>query len=180
MIAFAMSLPSPFDPDADPVPAHPLDVAGEPVRPEWIDYNGHMNLAYYVLAFDHATDRFLDLLDLGHAYMQRSNHSSFVLETHVTYAQEVKLGDPMRFTLQLLDADEKRLHYYFEMFHGVDGYLAAASELISMHVDLGTRRSAPIPELALRRIAAIQTAHRDLPRPAQAGRLIGIRRPKTG
>ncbi len=174
-----MPLSSPFDPARDVIAQAPLDIGGEPVRPEWIDYNGHMNVAYYVLAFDHATDRFLDLIDLGHDYMKRTNNSSFVLETHVTYAREVKRGDPLRFTLQLLDADEKRLHYYFEMFHGTEGYLAATSELISMHVDLDARLSAPMPEAARRRIAAILEAHRDLARPEQSGRVIGIRRKRT-
>ncbi len=171
-----MSLSSPFDPARDAIPAAPLEIGGEPVQAEWIDYNGHMNVAFYVLAFDHATDRFLDLIDLGHDYMKRSNNSSFVLETHVTYAREVGLGDPLRFTLQLLDADEKRLHYYFEMFHGTEGFLAATSELISMHVDLEARRAAPMPEPARQRIAAILEAHRELPRPEPTGRTIGIRR----
>ena len=166
-------------PPSDDEGEAPLALHREVVLPEWIDYNGHMNVAFYVLAFDHATDRFLDLIDLGHDYMKRTNNSSFVLETHVTYAREVKLDDPLQFTLQLLDADEKRLHYYFEMFHGTEGYLAATSELISMHVDLDARLSAPMPEAAQRRIAAILEAHRDLARPEQSGRVIGIRRKRT-
>ena len=80
------------------------------VRPEWIDFNGHMNLAYYVLAFDHATDRFLHHIGLGEKYFRQENRSVFVLETHVVYKQELKLGDRMRFTTQLLGFDAKRIH----------------------------------------------------------------------
>lgn len=169
-------LPVPFRPDVDAIPAAPLDIHRETVQPEWIDYNGHMNVAYYVLAFDHATDRFFDLIDLGADYVRRTNHSSFVLETHVTYQQEVKEGDPLRFTFQLVDADEKRLHYYFEMFHAEAGYRAATSEQLALHVDLGARRSAAFPSELGARIAAVRQAHAGLDCPEGVGRTIGLRR----
>jgi acyl-CoA thioester hydrolase len=169
-------LPIPFHPDRDVVPDAPIDIHREVVRPEWIDYNGHMNVAYYVLAFDHATDRFFDLIDLGADYVKRENNSSFVLETHVTYQQEVKEGDPLRFTFQLIDADEKRLHYYFEMFHADAGFRAATSEQLALHVDLDTRRAAPFPAELLARVKAVRSAHAGLPLPEGAGRSIALRR----
>ena len=171
-----MILSCPINPLKDKIQAQPIEVHRAPVQAEWIDYNGHMNVAYYVLAFDHATDSFLDLLDVGVSYMQRTNKSTFVLETHVTYAREVQLGDPLRFTAQLLDADEKRLHYYIEMFHEKEGYLSATSEQIALHVDLETRRAAPFDEITMRRIDALQIAHRGLERPDAVGNVIGIRR----
>lgn len=76
-------LPLPFDPTVDAIPAAPLEIYHIDVPAEWIDYNGHMNVAYYVMAFDHATDRFFDLVDLGVDYVDWTNNSSFVLETHV-------------------------------------------------------------------------------------------------
>jgi len=173
-----MMLSAPLDPDQE-LPARPLALHEEVVRPEWIDYNGHMNVAYYVLAFDHATDRLLDLIGLGMDYARSSGHSTFVLETHVTYAQEVKLRDRLRFRAQLLDADAKRLHYFIEMHQGKDGYLAATSEQIALHVDLAARRGAPIPDAAMRRVQALLAVHRDLPRPEAAGRVIGIRRERA-
>jgi acyl-CoA thioesterase FadM len=88
-----------------------LELAPSRVKPEWIDYNGHMNVAYYVLAFDKALDNFCDRIDVGAAYVKRTNQSIFTLEMHVHYRQEVLEGDPLRFTFQLLDADEKRMHY---------------------------------------------------------------------
>jgi len=165
----------PLRPGLDTVPAKPIDIHRATVLPEWIDYNGHLNMAYYVLMFDNATDRFFDLIDLGVDYVQRCQHSAFVLETHVTYQQEVGLGDPLRFSFQLIDADEKRLHYYFEMYHREKGFRAATSEQIALHVDLEARRAAPFPEIISHRIDAVMTAHADLSRPDGVGRSIGIR-----
>jgi acyl-CoA thioester hydrolase len=166
----------PLEPATATLPPAPLELLHEAVRPEWIDYNGHMNVAYYVLVFDHATDGLFDLLDIGAAYVKRTNLSAFVLETHVTYLQEVIEGAPLRVTGQLLDTDDKRLHVWFEMFHADEGYLSATSELLLMHVDLGARRSVPFPADVRARIDLVHRAHAALPRPAAAGRTIGIRR----
>jgi len=171
----AHDLSIPLEPAADAVPRQPFTIHRETVQPAWIDYNGHMNVAYYVLAFDHATDRFFDLVDLGVDYVNRSNHSAFVLETHVGYRQEVGEGDPLRFDLQLLDVDDKRVQFYFEMFHAGEGYLAATSELVALHVDLEARRSRAFPPPLRARLDAIMAAHADLPRPAGAGRTISLR-----
>lgn len=169
-------LPLPFRPGEDPIPKRPFVIHRENVQSEWIDYNGHMNVAYYVLAFDHATDRLFDLVDIGIDYVNRTNNSAFVLETHVGYRREVHEGDPLDFTLQLIDADDKRMHIYFEMLHGGEGWLSATSELTVLHVDLDTRRSAPFPDGVKARIEAIFAAHADLPRPEAVGRALGIRR----
>ncbi|NQV61141.1 MAG: thioesterase family protein [Alphaproteobacteria bacterium] len=165
----------PLRPGLDVVPPAPLDIHRATVLPEWIDYNGHLNMAYYVLMFDNATDQFFDLIDLGVDYVERCRHSAFVLETHVTYQQEVGLGDHLRFTMQLINADEKRLHYYFEMYHEEQGFRASTSEQIAMHIDLGARRAAPFPDLMRRRIDAVMLAHADLPQPDGVGRSIAIR-----
>lgn len=145
------------------------------IRPEWIDFNGHMNLAYYVLAFDHATDRFLHHIGLGEAYFRRANRSVFVLETHVVYHREMRLGDRMRFTTQLLGHDAKRLHYIHHMYHATEGFLSAVNEIMGLHVDMAARRSAPMPEDAMAALARIQAEHDRLLRPADAGRQVRLR-----
>jgi acyl-CoA thioester hydrolase len=145
------------------------------VLPEWIDYNGHMNVAFYVLAFDQATDAFLDHIGLDHGYKDEANCTTFVVDMNVTYLSEVLEGDPLRFTTQLINSDEKRLHYFHRMYHAEKGYLAATNELMTVHISLETRRVAPIREDILKRIAAIQKRHAMLPFPEQAGRLIAIR-----
>ncbi len=170
----SISLPLPAGPGE--IPDQVIEIHNETVQPDWIDYNGHMNVAFYVLAFDHATDRTLDMLDLGADYAKRRNSSFFVLETHVNYVQEVTLGDPLRFTLQLLDFDSKRLHLYYEMYHATEGYLAATSEQLGIHVNLASRRSDALPDKAQERLAALLKGHGKLPRPARAGAKIGIRR----
>ena len=157
----------------------PLDRHRETVRSEWIDYNGHMNVAYYVLVFDHAVDVMFDLLGLGVAYREETDQSTFALEGHVNYLREVAEGDPLRVTTQLLDFDEKRLHYIHQMYHETEGWLAATSEWMSLHVDMKAKRAAPFPDEIHARIASLMDAHRDLPPPDQVGRRIGIRR-KTG
>ena len=146
------------------------------VLPEWIDYNGHMNVAFYVLAFDKALDTVFDRFDFGVDYVRRTNCSYFTLDIAISYAQEVTEGDPLAITFQLLDFDEKRLHYAMEMRHAEQGFLAAACEQLGVHVDLGTRRSAPMPGEIVQRLERVREAHRSLPCPAQVGRTIGIRR----
>jgi len=152
----------------------PLELHTETVLPEWIDYNGHMNVAFYVLAFDHATDKLYDHLGVGEAYLAAANCSVFICEAHVTYDRELHDGDPLRFTTQLLGYDARRMHFFHTMHHAEDGFLAATNELLGLHVDLSTRRAAPFPRPVVSRLAALHEAHRQLPTPAQVGRVMGL------
>lgn len=165
-----------------PYPLPPLDLAAPldrhraRVREEWIDPNGHMNVGYYVVAFDHATDTLSDQLGVGWSYVEHRLGMVFVLEAHVTYDREVHAGDPLRITTQILDYDEKRLHFLHEMRHGEEGWLAATNELMMIHIGYASRRSAPWAAETMRRIAAMAAAHKVLPRPETAGRVIAIKR----
>jgi len=152
----------------------PLTLHREAVRPEWIDYNGHMNVAYYVLAFDHATDAFLDFVGVGVDYARRTSFSTFSAEAHITYSREVREGDPLRFTTQLLGYDSKRLHYISHMYHDSEGFLAATNEWMSLHVDLGARRVAPWPAEVMARLAEIMESHGRLPPPPEVGRVMAV------
>jgi acyl-CoA thioester hydrolase len=155
-------------------PAAPFDVFRAVVRPEWIDHNQHMNMGYYLVVFDLATDEFLRWAGLDQAHRAARDVTTFALEAHVTYHREVRGGDPLRFTTLLLGHDAKRIHYIHAMYHGTEGYLAATNELLSLHVDRRTRRGAPMAPEVLARLARIQAAHDALPRPPQAGRRIGL------
>jgi acyl-CoA thioester hydrolase len=146
------------------------------VEPGWIDYNRHMNMAYYHLAFDRALDHVYEQLGIGLTYTASGAGSCFTLEVHATYLQELVLDDPLVVHFQLLDRDPKRLHFFEYMYHAEQGYLAATSEQIALHVDMKTRRAAEFPEEAMRRIDDLWTRQAALPRPAQAGNVIGIRR----
>ena len=154
----------------------PLKLSDQKVLPEWIDFNGHMNVAYYVVAFDHGVDGLTNHLGIGPEGIERRGTSTFTLEMHINYLQELNLGDPLRLTCQLLDFDIKRIHYFFCMHHADKGYLAATCEQMLLHVDLAERRSCPFPEEVQRGLAGLMELHRALPRPEQAGRAIGIRR----
>ena len=123
-----------------------------------------------------ASGAFMRNMGLGRRYVDGKLGMTFVLEAHVTYDREVKEGDPLRITTQILDHDAKRIHYIHEMHHAAEGYLAATNELMLMNIDYETRRSAPWPDFAMERIEKLAAAHAGLPRPAQAGRLIGIKR----
>ncbi len=153
-----------------------LKLHTETVRPEWIDHNGHMNVAYYLLAFDHATQAFLDYLGIGPSYVTGTHHSLFTLDCNLSYRREVRQQDRLLFTTQLLDFDAKRLHYFHSMYHAEQGYLAATCELLSIHVNLYTRRSASLPLGIVRVLEALLETHQELPRPRLAGRKIGLRR----
>jgi acyl-CoA thioester hydrolase len=154
--------------------AAPFDRYRDVVRVEWIDANEHMNMGYYLVVFDLATDAFLEWLGLDRAHRAVRGITTFCLEAHVTYHHEMRAGDPLRFTTTLLDFDPKRIHYFHRMFHAVDGHLAATNELMSLHVSQRTRRGAPMAPEILDRLGRIREAHAALPRPPQAGRRIGL------
>jgi len=154
--------------------AAPLDRYRDVVRPEWIDHNQHMNMGYYLVVFDYATDEFFAWVGLDAAHRAARAITTFCLEAHVTYHREVRAGDPLRFTTRLLAHDDKRIHYLHAMYHADEGWLAATNELLSLHVSRATRRAAAMAPEILARLAAIQRAHDALPRPPQAGRAIGL------
>jgi acyl-CoA thioester hydrolase len=157
------------------MPTLPYEAYRDAVAPEWIDYNGHMNVAYYVLAFDRATDRLFEYLGVGERYRRATNHSVFALEAHVTYEQELRVGDEFAIATRLIDADRKRLHLFHTMTRA-DGALASTIEVMGLHVDLSGPRSAPFTDEIFARIEALLAEHRQLPTPPQLGRKIGIRR----
>ena len=155
------------------IPA-PFDRYRDVVRPEWIDHNRHMNMGYYLLVFDLATDEFLRYVGLDQEHRDAHGVTTFCLEAHVTYHREVREGDPLRFTTRLLEYDTKRIHYFHEMYHASEGYLAATNELMTLHVSQQTRRASPMARAIRERLARIQAVHTALPRPAQVGRRIGL------
>jgi acyl-CoA thioester hydrolase len=144
------------------------------VLPEWIDYNEHMNLAYYTVLFDQATDLLFDVLGLGLDYRQTTKMGTFVAETHNRYERELLVGARVRVTTQIVAADDKRLYLAHEMFALDGGHRTATQELMFLHVDLTLRRVSPLPPGLRRRIDAMATAHAALPRPDWIGRRIAM------
>ncbi|MAH53723.1 MAG: thioesterase family protein [Pelagibacteraceae bacterium] len=114
----------------------------EKVIKEWTDYNGHMNVAYYVHVFDMAADIMLDNFRMGGKSAKREKKSTFAVEMHTNYNQEVRLGEEVETHLTYIDHDKKRIHYKLSMFHKEKKYLAATNEVLSLYVDLSQRKVA--------------------------------------
>jgi len=144
------------------------------VRSEWIDHNQHMNMGYYLVVLDFATDAWFEFIGLTRQHRQQYNVTTFTLEAHITYQREVAEGDPLRFATRLIDFDSKRIHYFHQMYHAGEGYLAATNELMSLHVNRETRRAAAMTPQIQQRLAQIKQAHAQLPLPEQVGRMIGL------
>jgi len=160
-----------------PIPV-PFTDARQRVREEWIDYNGHLNVGYYHVAFDIASDRFFDFLGLTSAFRVQHQGSTFALESHLNFLREVKQGDWLRFEARLIDFDAKRIHFYMEMLHADEGYVAASYESLSSYVSMTTRRTSPLPATLMQHLAAVKAAHALLPRPWQLGHVISVRPPR--
>ena len=112
----------------------------EKVKKEWTDYNGHMNVAYYIHIFDIASDIMLDKFKMGGEAAKNDKKSTFVVEMHTNYNQEVRIDEEVEVHLTHLDHDKKRIHYRVSMFHKEKKYLAATNEVLSLYIDLNKRK----------------------------------------
>jgi len=160
------------------LPAAPFVSSVMQIEPQWIDYNGHLNMAYYNVMMDRAIDEFWLQLGVGPAYMKERHGSTFTAECHVRYLREIHLGDPVQVTIYLLAADEKRIHTFEELRHATEGWISATSENITLHVDMGARKVAPFPQDIRDRIAAIASVHAAVARPEGIGRKVAMPSPK--
>jgi acyl-CoA thioester hydrolase len=142
------------------------------VEPQWIDYNGHLNMAYYNVMFDRAIDQLWLQLGIGPGYMKERNGSTFTAECHVRYLREIHLGDPVQVSILLVAADHKRLHTFEELRHASEGWLSATSENMTIHIDMATRKTAPFPNDIRARIDAVANAHAAISRSEGIGRKI--------
>jgi acyl-CoA thioester hydrolase len=131
------------------------------VEPGWIDYNGHLNTAYYGVLFDRAVDEAFLPCGMGPDYVRERGFSYFLVENRMRYRREISRRDAVRMTLQLLEVDDKRIRYVLEMREAREGWLAATSEQLALHVDMRTRKATPFPEdirLALDSMCAAHAA----------------------
>lgn len=157
----------------------PLELHTEVVRPEWIDDNGHMNSAYYVLAFDEAGRSLFRYFGMSDEYRKTTRSGVFVGDYHIHYCREALEGEPLRFSHLLIDYDEKKVHYWQEMFHATKGCLLAQNEVVMLHVDLTSRKVAPFPPEIFARIKSVCEIHAKAPPPENLGHVIRIRRKES-
>jgi acyl-CoA thioester hydrolase len=144
------------------------------VQPDWIDFNGHMNVAYYVLAFDQATDMFNSNLGLGPDYSRDTRRSVFVVAMNTTYKRQLKQDMLISCTTQLIEFESNKMRIYHQMFNADEGFLAATSELIMVHVDLETGRSCPFQPPALKSLQSMARQHQSLAIPDGVGRVLAL------
>ena len=154
---------APFTRDIGTVPA------------QWVDANGHMNVLHYLEASERATTAFYEFLGLGATYHAEHRAGLFAVEHHIVYRAELREGDPMQVTCVLCDCDEKRIHFLNRIYRSADSTLAAAIEHVELHVDLGTRRSAPFRAGVAERLRAIRAAHAVWAPPGGVSRVMGLR-----
>jgi acyl-CoA thioester hydrolase len=147
------------------------------IDPGWIDYNGHLNTAYYGVLFDRAVDEAFLPCGLGPDYVRERGLSYFLVENRIRYRREIGRRDRVRMTLQLLEVDDKRMRYILEMREAKEGWVAATSEQLALHVDMRTRKVVPFPADIRAALDSMQAAHAAKPAPDWTG--LGIAMPAS-
>lgn len=152
----------------------PLLVYRDTVRAEWVDYNGHLRDAFYMLIFSFATDALIDGIGLPDAVRKVRGRSIYTLEAHLNYLHEIKEGAQVRVDMRVLAHDAKRLHLYLEMFADDRAEPVAASEQMLLHVDTSGPRSIAFDDDVAARVHELEQAQTALPPAVYAGRVIGL------
>ena len=147
------------------------------VKPEWIDFNGHLNMAYYNVLFDQSLDELYPDIGFGYDYVKTTGCTTYVAEFHICYVRELHEGDAVTASFHLIDFDEKRFHSYSELHHE-DGWLAATAEGLTLHVDQSGPKVAPMPQNIQDALKAYQAAQTEAVDPARIGRKVGLHQKK--
>ncbi|MDZ3994906.1 thioesterase family protein [Pseudomonas sp. Teo4] len=147
-----------------------------PVQEDWVDYNGHLRDAYYLLIFSYATDSLMERIGLDADARGQSGHSLFTLEAHINYLHEVKLGTEVWVQTHIIGFDHKRLHLYHSLHRAGFDEALAASEQMLLHVDLAGPKSTAFGVLTTARLQQLLDAQGTLPLSACVSRVIKIAR----
>jgi acyl-CoA thioester hydrolase len=144
------------------------------VLPDWVDYNGHLRDAYYLLIFSYATDALMERIGLDADSRGQSGHSLFTLEAHINYLHEVKLDTEVWVQTQIIGFDRKRLHLYHSLHRAGFDEALAASEQMLLHVDLAGPKSAPFGERSVGLMQGLVEQQQDLPAAEFVGRVLSL------
>ncbi len=153
----------------------PIRSAEQALRPEWIDHNGHLNMAYYGVLFDWGVDEVQENVGLGISYAAKGDFTTFSAEFRIRYVRELPPDSTVYTTFRLLDVGPKAYHFCQELYH-TDGWLSATGEGISLHIDRSGPRVAPYPEPVLAALKAMLDAHSQIPVPDWVGKPMAIRK----
>jgi acyl-CoA thioester hydrolase len=164
---------------AKSIPENGIVKTAATVLPEWLDYNDHMNVAYYIAVFDIGIDDLKAVYGISGSYIETEKRSTVALEAHITYQNEASIDEKLTVHSRIFDFDAKRTHLYQEMYRGGD--LLATQETLSISFDLAARKSCVFEPRILANIEALHAAQKAQPTPEGVGRSVGIRRgkPKT-
>ncbi len=155
----------------------PFVMSEQTVMSDWIDYNGHMNVAYYTLAFDLSLDEFFEnILGLGPSYVSRSKSGPYSLQAQYHYLDELLESEKFYVKTYVRDANKKCIHIVMEMFNSKEDSLSAICEQVLLNVDLQTRKSVEYPNWAQKRIKEVLSAFEGINFPVQTGAPIGLRK----
>ena len=157
-----------------PLPPAPFLSSVMQIEPQWIDYNGHLNMAYYNVMMDRAIDEMWLQLGMGPGYVRERQGSSFTAECHVRYLREIHLGNPVQVSVYLLAANEKRIHTFEELRHATEDWISATSENMTVHIDMNARKVAPFPSDIQARIRSVVEKHATVPKPEGTGRKVAM------
>jgi carnitine 3-dehydrogenase len=142
------------------------------VRPEWVDYNGHMSDSRYLQVFGDATDALLRYAGVDDAY-RRSGRALYSVETHMTHQAEARAGEPVYVTSRVLEVDDKRLRLFHALHRARDHAQSATAEQLYLHVDVAAGKASAMDAAVRARLASLEAAQARLPLPVEAGRLAG-------
>jgi carnitine 3-dehydrogenase len=158
--------------------SRPLSLHRTSVRPEWVDYNGHMTESRYLQVFGDASDALFRYVGVDDAYHEKG-FSYYTVESHIMNIREVAANEPLYVSTQVLGVDDKRLHFFHTMRHGrTDDELATAEQMV-VHVDMNAGKACPADADVLRKLKAVLTGHSRIAPPARAGRSIGMPPPRA-
>jgi acyl-CoA thioester hydrolase len=145
------------------------------VKPDWTDYNGHLNVRYFLWIFDEATHIWYADLKLGQPYRESTNHTTFAVQCHITYQREGREGDNLSIRSQMLGYDDKRMHYFKTLYNDDGDYQMATFEQLCVHVDLSTRKVVSWPAEIMQSFEERFTSHSQLELPPQVGAVMDVK-----
>lgn len=155
----------------------PIILPEQEVLNEWLDYNGHMNVAYYTLAFDKSLDIFLeDLLGIGESHAYKNNQGPFVVQAHYHYLNEMRLNEKFHVRLFVVDCDKNKMHLCMEIYSLFQEKVIAVVEQVLINVNLKLRKSEPYPPWAFEKLIKLKNIHKNASLPSAFGKSIGLKK----
>ncbi len=155
----------------------PIILPEQEVLKEWLDYNGHMNVAYYTLAFDKSLDIFLeDLLGIGESHAYENNQGPFVVQAHYHYLNEMRLNEKFNVRLFVIDCDKNKMHLCLEIYSLLQKKVISVVEQVLINVNLKLRKSEPYPLWAFERLLELKNTHKNASLSSVFGKSIGLKK----